>query len=202
MLFDMQGEAMRYLNNIANRFFGWLFSWLLDQPIRDTLCGTKAFSRENYARIKAQRVYFGDFDPFGDFDLLFGAAHLGLEIKEMPVRYRNRAYGNIKISRFRHGWLLLQMSFFAMRVWHWMYDNPKATPAQLREATVEIAKDVWNKYYAPVFGVKDSPILAIYSHMINSGLYLPDYPLGHIIAYQVEAYFEKHPLAENMKYIS
>jgi len=86
-----------------------------------------------------------------------------------------------------------------MRVWHWMYDNPKATPAQLREATVEIAKDVWNKYYAPVFGVKDSPILAIYSHMINSGLYLPDYPLGHIIAYQVEAYFEKHPLAENMQ---
>jgi len=113
--YPMQGEAMRYLNNIANRFFGWLFSWLLDQPIRDTLCGTKAFSRENYARIKAQRVYFGDFDPFGDFDLLFGAAHLGLEIKEMPVRYRNRAYGNIKISRFRHGWLLLQMSFFAMR---------------------------------------------------------------------------------------
>jgi hypothetical protein len=84
-------------------------------------------------------------------------------------------------------------------VWHWMYKNPKAKPKELREAVIKIAKDVWNKHYAPIFGVKDSPILAIYSHMINSGLYLPDYPLGHIIAFQVEHYFKSHPLAAEME---
>ena len=78
-----------------------------------------------------------------------------------------------------------------MAVWHWMYQNPEATPAQLQQAVLASAKGVWNRFYAPVFGVPDSPILAIYSHMIDSFLYLPDYPLGHLIAFQVERYLEK-----------
>lgn len=112
--YPMEDEAMRYLNNIANHLFGAAFSWLLDRHIRDTLCGTKALSKADYERIKAQRSYFGDFDPFGDFDLLFGAAHLGLPIVEMPVRYRNRTYGETKISRFRHGLLLARMCWVAL----------------------------------------------------------------------------------------
>jgi oligoendopeptidase F len=74
-----------------------------------------------------------------------------------------------------------------MGVWHWMYEHPEATPAELREATLAIARDVWNRYYAPVIGVRDVTLLAIYSHMIHSYLYLPDYPIGHLIAFQVEA---------------
>ena len=113
--YPLQDQAMRYLNNIANHAFGYIFSWLLERPLRDTLCGTKTLSRENYQRIAAGRDYFGDFDPFGDFDLLFGAARLGLLIREMPVRYRSRAYGDTKISRFSHGWLLLKMCVVAAR---------------------------------------------------------------------------------------
>lgn len=86
-----------------------------------------------------------------------------------------------------------------MRVWRWMYEHPDAKPAELREAVVRIAKEVWNAYYADVLGVKDSPILAIYSHMIAYGLYLPDYPLGHIIAFQVEEYLESRDLAKEME---
>ncbi len=78
-----------------------------------------------------------------------------------------------------------------MAVWHWMYRNPEATPAQLQQAVLASARQVWNRFYAPVFGVKDSTILAIYSHMIDSFLYLPDYPLGHLIAFQVERHLEK-----------
>jgi hypothetical protein len=78
-----------------------------------------------------------------------------------------------------------------MGVWHWMYDHPNATPAELKDATVQIAKDVWNKYYAPVFGKKDVVLLGIYSHMIDSFLYLPDYPIGHLIAFQIEEQMEK-----------
>ena len=74
-----------------------------------------------------------------------------------------------------------------MAVWHWMYDNPEATPAELKAATLQIARDVWNQYYAPVFGVRDVVLLGIYSHMIDSQLYLPDYPIGHLIAHQIEA---------------
>jgi hypothetical protein len=86
-----------------------------------------------------------------------------------------------------------------MQVWNWLYKHPKATPARLKKAVITIAKDTWNKYNAPVFGVKDSPLLGIYSHMINSGLYLPDYPLGYIIAFQVEDYFKTHSLAQDME---
>ena len=115
LVYPMEKEAMRYLNLLGNKFFGKAFSWILDQPIRDTLCGAKVLSREDYERIAANRSYFGNFDPFGDFDLLFGAAKLNLKIVEIPIRYRDRSYGSTNISRFRHGWLLLRMCLFAAR---------------------------------------------------------------------------------------
>jgi len=115
LVYPMQGRAMRFLNLLANKFFAFLFSWLLGQQVRDTLCGTKALWRSDYARIAANRSYFGDFDPFGDFDLLFGAARLNLRIVDLAVRYHERQYGETNISRFSHGWLLLQMSGFAAR---------------------------------------------------------------------------------------
>ena len=90
LVYPMQGRAMRFLNLLANKFFAFLFSWLLGQQVRDTLCGTKALWREDYARIAANRSYFGDFDPFGDFDLLFGAARLNLRIVDLAVRYHER----------------------------------------------------------------------------------------------------------------
>jgi hypothetical protein len=106
---------MRPLNFLGNKFFSLAFSWLLGQPIKDTLCGTKALWRCDYARIVRNREYFGDFDPFGDFDLLFGAAKLNLKIVEMPVRYGARRYGTTNIQRWRHGWMLLKMVLFAAR---------------------------------------------------------------------------------------
>jgi YD repeat-containing protein len=115
LVYPMEGRAMRFLNLLANKLFALLFTWLLGQQVRDTLCGTKALWREDYERIAANRAYFGDFDPFGDFDLLFGAARLNLRIVDVAVRYRERRYGRTNISRFRHGWLLLQMSRFAAR---------------------------------------------------------------------------------------
>jgi SAM-dependent methyltransferase len=115
MVYPMEGRAMRFLNLLANKFFAMLFSWLLGQQVRDTLCGTKALYREDYERIAAHRSYFGDFDPFGDFDLLFGASRLNLRIVDVAVRYHERRYGETNISRFRHGLLLLRMSAFAAR---------------------------------------------------------------------------------------
>jgi len=113
LVYPMEQQAMRPANFVGNKFFSLLFSWLLGQPIKDTLCGTKVMSREAYSRLAANRAYFGDFDPFGDFDLLFGAAKLNLQIVEMPVRYRERVYGTTNIQRWRHGLLLLRMSVFA-----------------------------------------------------------------------------------------
>jgi SAM-dependent methyltransferase len=115
MVYPMEGRAMRFLNLIANKFFALLFSWVLGQQVRDTLCGTKALYREDYERIAANRGFFGDFDPFGDFDLLFGASRLNLRIVDLAVRYHERRYGETNISRFRHGLLLLRMSLFAAR---------------------------------------------------------------------------------------
>jgi hypothetical protein len=115
MVYPMEGQAMRFLNMMANKAFAFLFSWVLGQQVRDTLCGTKALYREDYERIAANRAFFGDFDPFGDFDLLFGASRLNLKIVDLAVRYRERRYGQTNISRFRHGWLLLRMSLFAAR---------------------------------------------------------------------------------------
>jgi SAM-dependent methyltransferase len=115
MIYPMEGRAMRFLNLLANKSFAILFTWLLGQQVRDTLCGTKAMYREDYERIAANRAYFGDFDPFGDFDLLFGAARLNLGIVDVAVRYHARQHGVTNISRFSHGWLLLRMSVFAAR---------------------------------------------------------------------------------------
>jgi len=109
LVYPMEEQAMQFLNMIANKAFGLTFSWLLGQNIKDTLCGTKVLYRSDYDRIARGRAYFGDFDPFGDFDLLFGAAKQNLKIVEVPIRYRQRIYGTTNISRFTHGWLLVQM---------------------------------------------------------------------------------------------
>lgn len=113
LTYPMAEHAMRFANFLGNKFFSLAFSWLLGQPIKDTLCGTKVIRRTQYERLAANRSYFGDFDPFGDFDLLFGAAKLGLEVVELPIRYRERTYGTTNIQRWRHGWLLLKMCVFA-----------------------------------------------------------------------------------------
>jgi SAM-dependent methyltransferase len=115
LVYPMQKQAMRFFNLLGNKFFSLAFSWLLGQSIKDTLCGTKALFTSDYRRIAAQRHYFGDFDPFGDFDLLFGAARLNLKIVDLPIRYRERTYGTTNIQRWKHGWLLLQMVLFAAR---------------------------------------------------------------------------------------
>lgn len=115
LVYPMERDAMRFLNLLANKFFSALFTWLLEQRIKDTLCGTKAMWRRDYLRIKEGRLTFGDFDPFGDFDLLFGAAKLGLKIVEMPIRYRERTSGDVKIERFKHGILLVKMCGIAFR---------------------------------------------------------------------------------------
>ncbi|MBI5905610.1 MAG: glycosyltransferase family 2 protein, partial [Deltaproteobacteria bacterium] len=115
LVYPMEKQAMRFLNTLGNKFFSLAFTWLLDQRFKDTLCGTKVLLRRDYERIAAGRSYFGDFDPFGDFDLIFGAAKLDLKILEIPIRYRERTYGTTQISRFRHGWLLLRMCLFALR---------------------------------------------------------------------------------------
>ena len=115
LVYPMEKQAMRLLNLIANKSFGVLFSYLLSQPLKDTLCGTKVLFRKDYEIIKKNRSYFGDFDPFGDFDLLFGAAKLNMKIIEIIVRYKDREYGSTQISRFRHGWLLIKMCIFAAR---------------------------------------------------------------------------------------
>jgi ubiquinone/menaquinone biosynthesis C-methylase UbiE len=113
LVYPMEKQAMRGLNFIGNKLFSTAFSWLLGQHIKDTLCGTKVLWRKDYELIAANRSYFGDFDPFGDFDLLFGAAKLNLKIIDLPIRYRERTYGATNISRWKHGWLLLRMVWFA-----------------------------------------------------------------------------------------
>jgi ubiquinone/menaquinone biosynthesis C-methylase UbiE len=115
LVYPMDERAMRFLNLIANKFFALVFSYILDQPVKDTLCGTKVLTRADYLHILKGRNYFGDFDPFGDFDLLFGAAKRGLKIVEIPVRYHERVYGQTNISRFRDGWTLIRMSWFGLK---------------------------------------------------------------------------------------
>jgi hypothetical protein len=115
LVYPMEKQAMRFLNLLGNKFFAWVFSWLLGQRFRDTLCGTKVLRKSDYEKIAANRNYFGDFDPFGDFDLLFGAAKQNLKIVEIPIRYKERVYGETNISRFRHGWLLLKMCVYAAK---------------------------------------------------------------------------------------
>lgn len=115
LVYPMEKQAMRFLNLIANKTFGMLFTYLLGQRMKDTLCGTKVLFKRDYIAIRNNRSYFGDFDPFGDFDLLFGAAKLNMKIVEVNVRYRDRQYGSTQISRFRHGWLLIRMTVYAAR---------------------------------------------------------------------------------------
>ena len=115
LVYPMQKRAMRFLNLIGNKFFSIAFSWLLGQPIKDTLCGTKVIHKYDYEQISKNREYFGDFDPFGDFDLIFGAAKLNLKIVDLPIRYRERIYGDTNISRWKHGLLLLRMVIFAAK---------------------------------------------------------------------------------------
>jgi ubiquinone/menaquinone biosynthesis C-methylase UbiE len=113
LVYPMEAQAMRFFNLIGNKFFAVAFSWLLGQTIKDTLCGTKVLSRQNYELIARNRGYFGEFDPFGDFDLIFGAAKLNLKAVDVPIRYAERTYGETNIARWKHGWLLIRMVMFA-----------------------------------------------------------------------------------------
>lgn len=115
LVYPMEKEAMQGLNFLGNKFFSLAFSWLLGQPIKDTLCGTKVLWKKDYELIAANRNYFGDFDPFGDYDLIFGAAKLNRKIVDLPIRYRERTYGSTNISRWKHGVLLLRMVIFAAK---------------------------------------------------------------------------------------
>jgi SAM-dependent methyltransferase len=114
LVYPMDGKAMRFLNMCANKFFSLAFTWVLGQPIKDTLCGTKVLFRSDYLQIAANRADFGDFDPFGDFDLLFGARRLNLKISDIPIRYQERTYGKTNIRRWSHGLLLLRMLGFSL----------------------------------------------------------------------------------------
>jgi SAM-dependent methyltransferase len=113
LVYPMEKEAMRFLNLLGNKFFSLVFSWLLGQQIKDTLCGTKVLWKKDYHTLAANRDYFGDFDPFGDFDLLFGAARMNKKIIDLPIRYHERVYGDTNIQRWKHGVLLLRMALFA-----------------------------------------------------------------------------------------
>ena len=113
LVYPMEDKAMRFLNILGNKIFGVMFTFLLGQPVRDTLCGTKVLRRKDYERIAANRARFGELDPFGDFDLLFGASAQGMRVRDVPVHYKERRYGKTNISRFRHGLLLLRMSRLA-----------------------------------------------------------------------------------------
>jgi glycosyltransferase involved in cell wall biosynthesis len=115
LVYPMENEAMRPLNLIANRCFAYLFSYLVNTRMTDTLCGTKVLLRKDYEVLARERSYFGNFDPFGDFDLIFGAAKQNLKIIETPIHYKARTFGETQISRFRDGWLLLRMVWFAYR---------------------------------------------------------------------------------------
>ncbi|MFQ5561870.1 MAG: glycosyltransferase, partial [Nitrospinota bacterium] len=113
MVYPMEKKAMRPLNVLGNKFFSVSFSWILETSIKDTLCGTKVMFKKDYVKLAANKKFFGDFDPFGDFDLIFGAYKLNLKIIDLPIRYKERTYGDTNISRFRHGLILLRMCAFA-----------------------------------------------------------------------------------------
>ena len=115
LVYPMEQKAMRFFNILGNKFFAITFSFILNQPVKDTLCGTKVLSRKNYLKIANNRSVFGDFDPFGDFDLLLGSVKLGLKIIEVPITYRARSYGKTNIQRWKHGFILLRMLFFAAK---------------------------------------------------------------------------------------
>jgi Glycosyl transferase family 2 len=130
LVYPMESRAMRFLNLLGNKFFAVALSFVLGQPVKDSLCGTKMLLRSDYERILRRIAPFGDFDPFGDFNLLFGAALLGLKIRDVPVRYKDRTYGETNISRFRHGWILLRMTWFGIRKLRCYADAPAVTGRQ------------------------------------------------------------------------
>jgi glycosyltransferase involved in cell wall biosynthesis len=115
LIYPVEPGAMRFLNLVGNKFFSRALSFVLGQQIKDSLCGTKMLMRSDYERLQRRIAQFGAFDPFGDFSLLFGAAFLDLRIRDVPVRYKDRTYGSTNISRFRHGWLLLKMTWWGLR---------------------------------------------------------------------------------------
>ncbi|NIS80718.1 MAG: glycosyltransferase [Anaerolineales bacterium] len=115
LVYPLEDEAMRFFNLVGNKFFSIAFSWLFGQTIKDTLCGTKVLRKDDYELIAANRSYFGDFDPFGDFDLLLGAVKQNMKITDVPIRYKRRVYGSTNIQRWKHGWLLIRMLVFAAR---------------------------------------------------------------------------------------
>tara|TARA_Y100001970_G_scaffold292111_1_gene431978 strand:+ start:1810 stop:3261 length:1452 start_codon:yes stop_codon:yes gene_type:complete len=113
LIYPMDNEAMRFLNYVANKIFSILFSWILSQRYTDTLCGTKVLTKDNYNKIKIKNNDLGNFDPFGDFFIIFGASRLCLKMCEIPIRYKARSYGETQISRFSHGFMLIKMVVFA-----------------------------------------------------------------------------------------
>jgi SAM-dependent methyltransferase len=115
LIYPVEEGAMRFLNMIGNKFFSRALSYVLGQQIKDSLCGTKMLLRSDYERLTRRIAPFGSFDPFGDFNLLFGSALLDLRIRDVPVRYKDRTYGSTNISRFRHGWMLLKMTWWGLR---------------------------------------------------------------------------------------
>lgn len=119
LVYPLEKESMRFLNKIGNKFFSLMFSWILNQRFTDTLCGSKAFFKKDYRKILNLRKIFGHFDPFGDYELIFGASKLNLKVVEIPVKYHPRTYGKTNISRFTHGFLLLKMCLFAIRKLKW-----------------------------------------------------------------------------------
>ena len=119
---------MRFLNRLGNIFFAKTLSWVLDTRIGDSLCGTKMVARHDFRRMTAWRNDFGDFDPFGDFELLFPAAVLGLGIIDVPIRYQDRTYGSTSISRFSHGLMLLRMTLIGLIRIKFGFSKQKGTP--------------------------------------------------------------------------
>jgi glycosyltransferase involved in cell wall biosynthesis len=119
LIYPVEKGAMRFLNMVGNKFFSRALSYVLGQQIKDSLCGTKMLMRSDYERLARRIAPFGEFDPFGDFNLLFGAALLDLRIRDVPVRYKDRTYGSTNISRFRHGWMLLKMTWWGLRHLRW-----------------------------------------------------------------------------------
>jgi SAM-dependent methyltransferase len=130
LVYPMESEAMRFLNLLGNKFFAAALSFVLGQPVKDSLCGTKMLLRSDYARVLKRIARFGDFDPFGDFNLLYGSSLLNLRIRDVPVRYRDRTYGETNISRFRHGWILLQMTWFGIKNLRCFGAGPKQDDAE------------------------------------------------------------------------
>ncbi len=120
LVYPMETKAMRFLNLLGNHFFARALSYVMGQPVKDSLCGTKMLLRADYERVMERVRPFGDFDPFGDFNLLFGASLIDLRIRDIPVRYKDRTYGETNISRFSHGWMLLKMVWFGLRKLKWV----------------------------------------------------------------------------------